>query len=419
VGPSIVSSFAYPFSVFFQPGIFWPGIVELHPLQVVALVALLASIGAPSEYRRIEAVRHPAVKWMVVFLIVQAISVYRAGFALMLQEFFFWSVYALFVFVSLRIITGTAALRRYVWGVICGGVWIIGYGIYAVHAGLNPANGGRAGAYGMYENHNDYSFIILQTLPFAWLYLRAEKGLLQRSFLAATVLLCVAGIFLSLSRGGMLALVLELALIVAFSMTPRWRLVLLPLVLVVGAAAVSYQYVKRAENQGQGYTAEDAETSRLELWRAGRKMIEAHPWLGVGSRTFGENAQVYAELSHDNIGKNAHNTYIDIAATSGLLGLIAFGLMLRATVRELRAAAVPDAPPWIALTRKAALIAIYTICFRALLDVKSHDWSFYLLVTIAAASGAMLRARLPSSPDVELERPGAALEEPATNRLAA
>jgi len=195
--------------------------------------------------------------------------------------------------------------------------------------------------------------------------------------------------------------------------------VLLPLVLVVGAAAVSYQYVKRAENQGQGYTAEDAETSRLELWRAGRKMIEAHPWLGVGSRTFGENAQVYAELSHDNVGKNAHNTYIDIAATSGLLGLIAFGLMLRATVRELRAVAVPDASPWIALTRKAALIAIYTVCFRALLDVKSHDWSFYLLVTIAAASGAMLRARLPSSPDVELERHGAALEEPATNRLAA
>ena len=149
-------------------------------------------------------------------------------------------------------------------------------------------------------------------------------------------------------------------------------------------------------------------------------MIEAHPWLGVGSRKFGENAQVYAEISHDNRGKNAHNTFIDIAATSGLIGLAAFVLMLRATVRELRVAAGPEASPWIAVSRKAALIAIYTICFRALLDVKSHDWSFYLLVTIAAASGAMLRARQPSPPTANVLCGNNGPEEIApTNTLAA
>jgi O-antigen ligase len=275
---------------------------------------------------------------------------------------------------------------------ICGSTWVIGYGLYSLYAGLDTAASGRAGAYGMYENHNDYSFIILQTLPFAYLFLRSETGLVRRLFLAASVLLCLVGIFLSLSRGGMLALVLQVVLIVAFTMTPRWRLLLLPLVLAVGAAAVSYQYAKRAENQGAGYTAADAETTRFELWRAGRKMVEAHPLLGVGSRSFGENAEIYAEISHDNRGKNAHNTYIDVAATSGLLGLAAFVLMLRATIRELRAPA-GKAPSPLEDIRKAALIAIYTICFRALLDVKSEDWSFYLLVTIAATSGTLLRAR--------------------------
>jgi len=397
----VLASVAYPFCVFFQPGVFWPQLADLRPLQIVAVLALLSSIGRKAEYRRMDALLHPAIAWMLIFLLVQVVSVYRGGFVLMLREFAFWAVYAVFVVVSLRIITDAASLRRYVWGMICGSTWVIGYGLWSLHAGLDPAAGGRAGAYGMYENHNDYSFIILQTLPFAYLYLRTETGLLRRLFLAASVLLCLVGIFLSLSRGGILALVLQVVLIVAFTMTPRWRLVLLPLVLVVGAAAVSYQYAKRAENQGAGYTAADAETTRFELWRAGRKMIEAHPFLGVGSRSFGENAEIYAEISHDNRGKNAHNTYIDVAATSGLIGLAAFVLMLRATIRELRAPASGNASHPLDDVRKAALIAIYTICFRALLDVKSEDWSFYLLVTIAATSGAMLRAREPSPPETD------------------
>lgn len=388
------TSFVFPFANFFQPGIFWPQIADYRPLQVIAALAVVASLTGGATYDRRDALRHPAAKWLLFFLFVQPLSVFRTGFYGMFQEAGFWLTYALFVLVSLRVIDSPLALRRYIWGMMCGSAWIIFWGIYAVLTGLEAqTNGGRAGAYGMYENHNDYSFIIVQTLPFYFIYWRTETGFLRRALLAAATLGSLVGIFLSLSRGGMMALVLEIALIVIFTMTRRQTLVLLPLVCLVGAGAISYQYIKRAQNQGDSYTAEDAESSRWELWQAGGNMIKSHPFLGVGSRSFGENATSYGEISHDNLGKNAHNTFIEAAATTGLIGLTALLMMLLTTLKELRRKVVVEATAWEINTRKATLVALYTIIFRSLFDAKTWDWSYYVLITIALASSAMLKNR--------------------------
>ena len=421
--PWVFTSFVFPLANFFQPGIFWPQIAEYRPLQIIAIVALLASLGGKATYDRMDALRHPAAKWLLFFLLLQPLSTYRTGLFGMFQEFNFWLTYVLFVLVSLRIIDSPQALRRYVWGMMCGSAWIVVWGIYAVFAGLEElTNGGRAGAYGMYENHNDYSFIIVQTLPFYFIYWRTEKGFLRRTFLGLAALASVLGIFMSLSRGGMMALVLQAALIVMFTTTKRTRLILLPLVCALGMAAISYQYIKRAQNQGDSYTAEDAESSRWELWQAGFNMIKEHPLLGVGSRSFGENSTSYGEISHDNLGKNAHNTFIEAAATTGLIGLMALVKMLLVTLTELRRKITVEATPWELNTRKATLIALYTIVFRSLFDAKSWDWSYYVLITIALASSALLKNRAAItqgtqdlSPEAEAAAP---LEEiPWSNKL--
>src|SRR5262249_34674006 len=134
--PRVLTSFAYPFANFFQPGVFCPGLADYKPLQIIAMLALLATLGRKSSYHRMAAVRPPPIKWVLAFLCTQAISVFRPGFSSILSEFGFWSVYALFVLVSLRIITDPATFRRYIWGMMCGSLWIVGWGIYAVFQGL-------------------------------------------------------------------------------------------------------------------------------------------------------------------------------------------------------------------------------------------------------------------------------------------
>lgn len=383
-------SFLYPFMHFLQPGILFPDLAWLRPMQVIGVLVFIVGIAKHSEMQRGKIFSHPAFKWLLVFLAAQVFSVYRTGMAGMVNELGFWLAYLQFFVLSVLIITDAGALKRYLWGAICGSMIVIGYGIYAVIYGLPSAVEGRAGAYGMYENHNDYSFLIIQILPFIYMFLRQETGFFRRWLLRASLVACVAGIFLSLSRGGVLALVLEATLIVCLTMEKKQRLVLLPIVLAVGAGAVGYQWTQRAANQGASYTAADAESSRMELWRAAQAMVLDRPLLGVGSRTFNEYSQAYGEISADNREKNAHNTYVEVIATSGLLGLLAFYKMLRWLLRDVRRGCGRAADWWIDAARTATEISLYSIAFRATLDAKAHDWSFYFLLVVGLASTALL-----------------------------
>jgi O-antigen ligase len=398
-------AFLYSFLHFLQPGILWPELAPARPAAVVLVVGLLAGAAARPGYSRAPAFRNPVFFWLALFLLAQVMSVHYSGISSMFDEFAFWLPYLLFVIGSFLLIHSERSLRAYVWGLIVGTMFIVAYGIYAALAGLNDAIQGRAGAYGMYENHNDYSFAIIMVLPFVYMVGRIETGFARRAFLGLSLLACCAGIFLSLSRGGVLALVLELALIAWLTAGRRWRVVVLIALAFVGAAAVSWQWTMRAENQGSNYTAEDAETSRLELWRAGRAMIEDRPLLGVGSRRFGEWSEVYGEISHDNRGKNSHNTYIEVAATSGLLGFLPFAMMLFRCAGELRRRPAQSVSKWIDAIRLASLICLLSIMFRALLDAKPHDWSFYVVCSLAIATGLLQR---------KLESAGAAQTAAAT-----
>ncbi|MEK6749928.1 MAG: O-antigen ligase family protein [Pseudomonadota bacterium] len=383
-------AFLYSFSNIFQPGIYWPELAPWKPMVILSVVALLAAMRSAAVYPRSSAFGSKPFVYLMFFLLIQVVSVYYSGFSAMLDEFNFWYAYAIYVVVLVYLIKDEVSLINAVWGMICGGFFIVGYGIYAVLAGLPSAHGGRAGAYGMYENHNDYSFVIILILPFVYLLRQDEKGL-KKLFLSVGMLACVAGIMLSLSRGGMLALVLEGLLLILMGYNGQRKLFLIVIMLAVGFAGVGYQWAKRAENQGDIYTSEDAKTSRYELWGIGKNMVLAHPLLGVGSRRFHEFAQDYGEVSGDNRGKNSHNTYIEILTGTGLVGFLLFFLYIKNLRRTLSLACSGVTENRVKKIGVAVIISLYSILLRALLDAKVHDWSFYTLCALGVASVALLQ----------------------------
>jgi putative inorganic carbon (hco3(-)) transporter len=379
-------AFWYPAIYFLQPGVLWPDLAPYQPLQIVSLFVLLFhAMKSGREYRRLDGFGHPAFKWMVGYMSVQSISVIGGGLAGVLDEVLYLAPLAEFVVLSLLLIDSQSAFRKYVWGMMAGSMWLVGYGIYSYAVGGRAAFGGLAGAYGNYENHNDYSFIIIQVLPFVYMMRRDAVAFAPRALLGIALVACVVGTLLSMSRGAMITLVLESSLIVVFTFPRRTRLLLLPLVLVVGVAGVGYQYARRAEQNGDNYTAADAESSRYELWKAGYNMFLAHPLLGVGNRRFREHAADYYDLSHDQRGKVAHNTYIQIAADTGILGLVTFLGMLFATRREARRPFVTPEGREVDGIRMAVLVALLSMLLRAFFDSKGHDWSFYLFVVVVSA----------------------------------
>src|SRR5262249_41598550 len=140
-------------------------------------------------------------------------------------------------------------------------------------------------------------------------------------------------------------------------------------------------------------TEETAESSRYELWNAGKNMFLAYPIFGVGSRLFADYSKEYGELSHDQLGKNAHNTYIQVIATMGIFGAWCFYSMLAAIRREFRKKPAPDDPMWdTEWIRLSGLIVFYSMLFRAIFDAKDHDWSWFFMVVVAC-SMTMLRVQ--------------------------
>jgi O-antigen ligase len=81
---------------------------------------------------------------------------------------------------------------------------------------------------------------------------------------------------------------------------------------------------------------DNTSTQRLDYWKAGLKMIESHPYLGVGYFNF---APVYAAHDPNKLwhGKAQlpHNIFIQVGTDAGLIGL---GIFLMLIYRNLRVA---------------------------------------------------------------------------------
>jgi len=393
-------AFLYPFLNYLQPGILWPELAEYRPMIWVSALCLLVGLRAHSVYPRSMVYKHPATISLFVMWFAQGLSMYYAGLHDMIEEFDYWSVHLFFVLVSILLICDLARLRSYVWGAMAGGAFIIGYGIYARYNNLQVdevlVQLGMAGAYGMYENHNDYSFIVVQAFPYFVLFLRETKGFIKRLLLMASTFASLWGIMLSLSRGGAIAIAIEVAMLLGILTKGAKRAVILAVFSVVALAAIQFQFSTRAERQGANYTEADSENSREELWRAGWQMFLAHPIIGVGSRRFAEFATQYGELSHDNVGKNAHNTYFEIMATTGLLGIGGLLMMITYLVRDLRKKPPSGTPSILETTQKATLISLLAIVFRAFFDSKVFDLSFFFLCVVGVTTCVLIRVTSPT-----------------------
>lgn len=98
--------------------------------------------------------------------------------------------------------------------------------------------------------------------------------------------------------------------------------------------------VERTFSQGQ----EISYAPRLRLWHAQWEMFKAHPLIGIGWNTNERKAKEYVDRLYPNQEKpfygHAHSTLLQILATTGILGLLAFlwmwGAVFQSVVKSIR-----------------------------------------------------------------------------------
>lgn len=167
--------------------------------------------------------------------------------------------------------------------------------------------------------------------------LRERPGLRLMAFGAGV--LCTIGTFLTASRGGLIALAAMLVAAILFS--GRWRphvivgAVMIALVTVFYFTAVASPSEKQRiqlATQGQSKLKE----GRTTTWAIAERIVRANPVAGVGAGNFRSTSRDYL-LQPGLIGRSdlvidtplvVHNTYLEIAAELGIVGLALFGTIV-------------------------------------------------------------------------------------------
>ena len=262
-----------------------------------------------------------------------------------------------------------------------------------------PIPHGRPGPMGGFMNRNHFAGFCAILAPAA-LALVARDVTRRRPAAAllnaATALALIAGVLLSLSRGGLIALVaglVTLTLIGLWHGSPRSRIVLIAVALglttLILAVAWQQDAIRERLSSLRDPLATQSARDRLAAWRTTLRIWRQYPLLGAGPNAFRVAYPRHRTTSAREARDFAGNEYVQWAGETGLAGglvaLLLIGLMVRDACRALRAG-VPGARTLSA----AAIAALATAAVHALVDFPLH-LPLYAL-TVAALAG-MLRGK--------------------------
>jgi O-antigen ligase len=185
--------------------------------------------------------------------------------------------------------------------------------------------------YGPYVNHNHYAGLMEMLIPIPLVlsmtgYVRGKHKLLA----AAAAAVMASTVFLSGSRGGMLAIAVEgvvlAAILIKRQTGPRVALALGAfLVMVVGLLSWlgGGELTKRMASIQSEAKAEISSGTRLAIDRDGLRMFTQKPVLGWGLGTFPEVYPQYRSFYTNFRVNAAHNDYVQLLVEMGALGFAA------------------------------------------------------------------------------------------------
>jgi putative inorganic carbon (hco3(-)) transporter len=201
------------------------------------------------------------------------------------------------------------------------------------------ARGVGAGSTGFFSNSNDFGLAMCVIWPLAGFVLWQEKKTVWRVILLCAWLVIGAAIFISSSRGAMLAT--ATVLIALWLRKPKNILALVLLLFVGGVAYLLLpEAIKERVSSARNYEQDQNAQIRLRLWKGGLRMFADHFLFGVGPGNFGYHYQrSYAPPEDSDPRKWApHSIYIHAAAEGGLPQLICLLSLLAVLVRANNAA---------------------------------------------------------------------------------
>jgi O-antigen ligase len=319
--------------------LFYAGFVLVTPVKIVGLFAILAALMTPSPAGAAPRAGNLLGLVFFVFAALQILEVFV--FSVPTPSGSIASLISIgLLLVATRVLISTEERMRKAVRVMILASAFASLWIYRQHffQHMAPANG--------IEGDTNYESLTLVTgIPLAIWMVRYETGPWWRRIAAICTGLMAGGVLLTESRAGVIAAIVMGLVAVIVARRKVMTFGLLVFVLAAGVAVAPTGLASRfrsikLEGPAADYGAEESTRIHLELAKAGLAMIETYPLTGVGLEQFKDSAPAYDPELLQVAGRRylAHDTYIEIAAETGLPVLMLFLLIMAIAVFNCRAA---------------------------------------------------------------------------------
>jgi O-antigen ligase len=259
-------------------------------------------------------------RFIMLFYLIAALSFLTKGLQPFTQStLLIYSSQVILFFVTLSIVDSIQRLR---WVLISasaavsfGCLWVIREWITFrnVYTGFRP--GWSVG------DANDFSVSAILCLPFMFLRLRNAEARWEKRFYKVALLLAAVALTLCASRGGFLGFIAAFLVVVWRSQHRVRNLALIGLLALVPSIALPNSPIHRFLQPTHSET--ESNQNRVAAWKAGWRMVKAHPMAGVGLGNFKELMPRYTDPGV-NVDTISHNSYIEVAAEMGIPQLLVF-----------------------------------------------------------------------------------------------
>ncbi len=174
-----------------------------------------------------------------------------------------------------------------------------------------------------YADENVFAMVFVVGAPFFYYLAYLWRSKILRLLTWCTIPFSWHAVFLTASRGGLLGI--ATTIFVGSLRSPKKFIGLL----LIPAFFFVYQWqggsiMKERAKTISKYQQEGSAQTRLQAWKAASRMIAKYPFFGVGPGSF---VRAFPDFS-DKTPRQAHNTFFQIAAESGLIAGVNYIILL-------------------------------------------------------------------------------------------
>ena len=311
----------YILTAYLSPGILFGPLAQYHLEIIIAALALLASLPSLPGSGLLRAPQTFAILGMAIAIVFSLMLTGWIGGAPAALYEFLPDSFAFFL-VALNCRT-RRRLQLVVLTLVIGSYFYIVQGSLALRAGevVSPYlyDQGYEGNHilrlrglSIVNDPNDFAQVLVSLIPCMFLFWKPKKLFWNTFSVAVPVSFLFIGVYLTHSRGSLLALMAVIGVSV------YRKLGLIPAGIMAGATFA----LSTVWSGGREISAE-AGADRMDAWSTGLEMIKSHPIFGVGYRRFTDYNPI-----------TAHNTIVVCAAELGFVGFFFWVLFVVSSMRE-------------------------------------------------------------------------------------